>query len=141
VIREETPKSLLHPEWIGGRRLWMESAMSTLVDKLHFGDPVRGWEGDPRLAVYWAPPCWEIMRLENDGEYRMVCKSKAGVPFDERLIDALVAHDRNRHGPGFVHDGIAASRERSEARQQAVLDERITEDIAPRLRHALRSEL
>jgi len=115
--------------------------MASLIDKLHHGDPVRGWEGDPRLAVYWAPPCWEIMRLEADGQYRMVCKSKAGVPFDERLIEALVAHDRQRHGAGFLHDRIAGERDRTTARQQAALDEQITEDVAPRLRHALRGEM
>jgi hypothetical protein len=140
MIREETPKSLLHPEWVGGRRLWMESAMASLIDKLHHGDPVRGWEGDPRLAVYWVPPCWEIMRLEADGQYRTVCRSAAGVPFDERLIDALVAHDRQRHTVG-LHERITAHNERTEARHRAVLDERITEDIAPRLRHALRGEM
>jgi hypothetical protein len=139
MIREDTPRSLLHPEWVGGRRLWMESAMVSLIDKLHHGDPVRGWEGDPRLAVYWNPPVWEVMRLEADGQYRMVCRSKPGVPFDERLIDALVAHDRQR---GFqLHAGIVDNNERIKAEHRAALDERVVEDIGPRLRHALRSEL
>lgn len=141
MIREDTPQSLLHPEWVGGRRLWMESAMTSLIDKLHYGDPVRGWEGDPRLAVYWSPPCWEIMRLEHDGQYRLVCKSKANVPFDERLIDALVAHDRNRQSAGFLHDRIAVQKERHDAYLRARENEHIVEEVAPRLRHALRGEL
>lgn len=113
--------------------------MTALIDKLHYGDPVRGWEGDPRLAVYWAPPCWEIMRLEGDGQYRMVCRSKPGVPFDERLIDALVAHDRQR---GYQpHASISAHNDRRDAELRARHDEHIAEEVAPRLRHALRSEL
>lgn len=139
-MREETPKSLLHPEWVGGRRLWMESAMTALIDKLHYGDPVRGWEGDPRLAVYWAPPVWEIMRLEHDGQYRLVCRSKPGVPFDERLIDALVANDRQRATVG-LYERIEAHNDRVEARHRAALNERLAEDVAPRLRHAIGREL
>jgi hypothetical protein len=139
IVREDTPRSLLHPEWVGGRRLWMESAMASLIDKLHHGDPVRGWEGDPRLAVYWAPPCWEVMRLEADGQYRLVCRSTPGTPFDERLIEALVAHDRQR---GFqLHERIVNHNEQLDADHRAALDARVTEDVAPRLRHALRSEL
>ena len=141
-MREDTPTSLLHPEWVGGRRLWMESAMSSLIDKLHHGDPVRGWEGDPRLAVYWNPPCWEIMRLEADGQYRMVCRSGAGVPFDERLIDALVAHDRQRNGGrDWLHRRIVEHNERINADRQAAKREYVAEEVGPRLHHALRSEL
>jgi hypothetical protein len=117
----------------------MDSSMQTLIDKLHHGDPVRGWEGDPRLAVYWNPPHWEVMRLEHDGQYRMVCRSGPNVPFDERLIDALVAHDRQR---GYqLHGGVVDNNERIKARHRAALDEQLAEDVGPRLRHALRSEL
>jgi hypothetical protein len=140
TTREETPQGLLHPEWVAGRKLWMDSAMSTLIDKLHYGDPVRGWEGDPRLAVYWNPPVWEVMRYEADGQYRMVCRSKPGVPFDERLIDALVEHDRQRAAIG-LHDRIAANNDGIDAARRARRDEYIAEEVSPRLRYALRSEL
>lgn len=141
MIREETPAGLIHPEWCAGRRLWIDGAMSELIRKLHFGDPVRGWEGDPRLAVYWNPPRWEIMRLEADGEYRMVCRSQPHVPFDERLIDALVAHDRTRRGVEFLADDIERINEQLEHERRAAHHEHIAEEIAPRLRHALREEL
>jgi hypothetical protein len=140
AIREDTSRGLLHPEWVAGRRLWMDSAMTGLISKLHYGDPVRGWEGDPRLAVYWVPPVWEVMRLEHDGRYRLVCRSQPHVPFDERLIDALVAHDRRRATVSLA-DEIEGHNERREAEVRAEANEHIAEEVAPRLRHAFRKEL
>lgn len=136
--REQDPGRLVHPEWVGGRRLWMESAMSVVIHKLHYGDPVRGWEGDPRLAVYWNPPRWEVMRLEADGEYRMVCRSLPGVPFDERLIDNLIAWDlrRNPHVVDQVMKRNLRMRDEVESNHRVWLDE----EIAPRLRRAMENE-
>jgi hypothetical protein len=114
----------------------MDSAMSGLIAKLHNGDPVRGWEGDPRLAVYWSPPCWELWRLENDGEYRITWRGKPGTPFDERLIDLLVTWDRRRRAVN-LHDEITA---RNEARSAGIAAERndyIAEEVAPRFAYAV----
>jgi hypothetical protein len=91
IPREQSSSvGLLHPEWVDGRRLWMDTVMRDIIHKLHHGDPVKGWEGDPNLAVYWngEAELWELWRLEHDGEYRMVCRSTPGTPFDDRLIDA-----------------------------------------------------
>jgi len=140
-MREQNPAGLVHPEWVHGRRLWLDGGMTELIRKLHFGDPTRGWEGDERLAVYWNPPRWEVWRMEADNQYRMVCRSTPGTPFDERLIDALVAHDRQRHGADFLADRIEANNNAVDARRQAEQRERIAEDVAPRLQHALRKEL
>jgi hypothetical protein len=131
---------LVHPEWVNGRRLWFDSAMTELIRKLHYGDPVRGWEGDPNLAVYWNPPRWEIMRLEDDGEYRMVCRSLPDVPFDERLIDALLAWDRRRRTTS-LHDEIVTNNERVTAAHEAEHRDYIGEEVAPRLRHAIGRDL
>jgi hypothetical protein len=137
--RETSPVGLLHPEWVNGRRLWMDSAMSGLIDKLHHGDPVRGWAGDPRLAVYWAPPCWELWRLEHDGEYRLTWRGAPGTPFDERLIDMLVAADRYRRTRS-LHDEIVERNDRRDAQAQADWDSYVAEEAAPRLAKALRRE-
>jgi hypothetical protein len=129
---------LAHPEWVAGRRLWMDSAMTALIDKLHHGDPVRGWEGDPNLAVYWdgASERWEVQRLEDDGEYRMVCRSMPGIPFDERLIDALISWD-NRRRTQSIHEQVVSHNRKVRAGHEAAHREYIAEEVAPRLRHAI----
>lgn len=94
--RENTAAGIDHPEWVGGRRLWIDPEIKALVDKLHFGDPTIGWEGDERLALYREGQSWLLMRLEHDGEYRPICKSRPGLALDERLIMRLVEHDSHR---------------------------------------------
>jgi hypothetical protein len=95
--RENTALGIAHPEWVEGRRLWIDPEVQALVDKLHYGDPTIGWEGDERLALYREDgDRWLLMRLEHDGEYRPVCRSRPGLPLDERLIMHLVAHDARR---------------------------------------------
>lgn len=140
MIRENDASGLVHPEYVDGRRLWFDGAMWDLIRKLHDGDPTRGWEGDPRLAVYYDGPAdrWEVMRYEHDGTYRMVCRSKPGVPFDERLIDALVAHDRNRGVS--PHELVDAHNRRIAAEHQRQRDD-VAVETAERLRFALRGEL
>lgn len=131
--------SLAHPIHVGGRSLWVDGAMTDLIDKLHNGDPIRGWEGDPRLAVYWNDPRWEIWRLEDDNEYRMVCRSAPGVPFDERLIDRLCEWDMRRRKRD-LHVEIAEANDRVRAGKRAAHDEYMTEEVLPRLRHAFRKD-
>jgi hypothetical protein len=133
---------LLHPEWVAGRRLWMDTLMRDLIHKLHYGDPVKGWEGDPNLAVYWNAPeeRWEVWRLEDDGEYRIVCRSLPGVVFNDKLIDNLLAWDRRRRSIA-LHEEIERTNERLDADTARRRDEWASEEVAPRLRHALRREL
>ena len=131
--------ALVHPVTVDGRRLWIDGAMTDLIDKLHFGDPIRGWEGDERLAVYWNDPVWEVWRLEDDGEYRMVCRSAPGVPFDERLIDRLCEWDQRRRKRD-LHREIVDHNERVSAQRHAEHDEYMTEEVVPRLRHAFRKD-
>lgn len=142
VQREQTiTDTLVHPEWVDGKRLWMDSGMRDVIHKLHHGDPVKGWEGDPALAVYWNEHAsvWELWRLEHDGEYRMTCRSKPGVPFDDRLIDALIANDRRRRTKS-LHDEVVDRNARKAEADKAARDEWVAEEVAPRLRLALRNE-
>ena len=87
----------IHPQVVNGRSLWMDSGLTTLIDKLQNGDPALGWEGDPRLALFMDEgDRWVLSRLEADGEYRDICKSRPGLPLDERLIMRLMEHDGRR---------------------------------------------
>jgi len=133
---------LTHPEWVNGRRLWMDTPMRDLIHRVRFGDPVKGWEGDDRLGLYWdgQDERFELWRLEDDETYRLVCRSGAGVPFDERVIDALIGWDgRRRTVP--LHDEIVANNEKVDATKERHREEWVGEEIAPRLRHALNKEL
>jgi hypothetical protein len=130
--------SLHHPEWVAGRRLWMDSAMRDLIHKIHHGDPVKGWEGDPMLAVYYdgSERRWELWRFEDDGEYRMTMRSAPDAVFDDRVIDVLLERDRRRRRLS-LHDEIVAHNESLDATRAARHEEWVREDIGPRLRHAI----
>jgi len=93
--------SLTHPQTVNGKLLWMDSGVSDLIHKLNYGDPVLGWEGDPALALFMdKDPVmgdrWVLVRLEDDGEYRDVMRSRPGLPLDERLLIRLMEHDSRR---------------------------------------------
>ena len=133
-----TESSLSHPTWVDGRRLWIDGAMHDLIHKLHYGDPTIGWEGDERLAVYFDDTTrrWEVMRLEDDGVYRLVARSAPGVPFDDRFLVRLCETDRYRRKVP-IGDEIIANNERVDQQRQAELDAWVAEEAAPRLRHAI----
>jgi len=91
------PSQVMHPQYQKGRRLWTDPEVADIVHRLHYGDPTLGWEGDPRLALYYREDGrWELQRLEADGEYRVVCRSRPGLALDLGLIRHLVAHDMRR---------------------------------------------
>lgn len=92
------PGTLSHPETLpDGRGLWIAPEVEDILRRLRYGDPGTGWAGDPRLALYRGEhdSHWELWRLENDGEYRMVLRSKPGVSL-QGLIPWLVEHDVQR---------------------------------------------
>lgn len=132
---------LVHPEIVEGRRVWLDPVMADVIDKLHNGDPTKGWDGDPRLEVYFEPieQRWELWRLEDDNVYRMTCRSQPGVPFDERLIEHLVAHDRRRFKKS-LHDQITEKNEALERAVRAENESYVTEEVNPRLRWALKKD-
>lgn len=139
---EPSLAGLSHPEWVDGRRLWMDSAMSDVIRKVRFGDSVKGWEGDERLAIYWNGDTerWELWRLEDDETYRMVARSGVGIPFDDRVVDALVSWD-NRRRTVSLHDQVVTNNDRVSAERRAESHEYLTEEAIPRLRSAIRKEL
>jgi hypothetical protein len=119
----------------------MDTAMSHVITKIQHGDPIRGWEGDPRLCVYYNGDTdrFELWRLEDDNEYRIVCRSTPGTPFDERVIDALVGWDRHR-AKVPLHEQVMARNAELDAAKDAHHSEWIAEEIAPRLRKGIRNE-
>ena len=130
-----------HPEWVEGRRLWLDASMRDVIHKLHHGSPEKGWDGDPRLEVYFNAPeqRWELWRLEDDNVYRMVCRSQPGVPFDERLIEQLVAWDRRRFKKS-LHDQIVERNEKVDRDIRRRNDDYINEEVNPRMNWALRED-
>lgn len=70
-----------------------------VADKIRFGDPSKGWEGDDRLMLAWngKEQRIELWRLEHDEQYRMVLRGRPGKRVvDMGLIDFLVQHDVRR---------------------------------------------
>lgn len=127
--------TLAHPIVIGDRYLWLDG---DIITKLHHGDPTIGWEGDERLAVYFdqATERWEIWRLEDDNEYRRVCRSQPRAMFDERVLWDLCQWDRQRRTVS-IHDEIAEHNDRLDRERRRAADDEMREEIIPRLRRAI----
>lgn len=133
----------VHPEIVAGRRLWMDSAMRDIIDKIKYGDPVLGWEGDELLDVFAIEgPTglqFELMRFEQ-GDYSLVARSKPGVPFDERIIHELCRRDMARNPKRDLHAEIIEHNERIQQATRDHFNEMIAEEIAPRMRRSMRKE-
>ena len=129
TTQETAARGLVHPEWVAGRRLWIDPVMQDLIDKIRFGDPGRGWAGDDQLGVFATETddgiVWEILRNENGG-YSTVARSRPGVVFDERVIDGLVARDmalnpgRDLHAEVIEHNAAIDAAE--QAKRQEWMD-------------------
>jgi hypothetical protein len=132
---------LTKPEDLDGRRVWQDPGFADMLHKLQCGDPTKGWEGDPRMFMARSADLtrWELWRLEDDGVERMVCRSAPGVPFDERLIERLVATDRRRFKKSLF-DQIKDQNDKHEASIKAENDTYIAEEVAPRLKWAAKKD-
>ena len=135
-MRELTydPKQILHPQYQKGKRLWTDPEVADIVQRLHYGDPTLGWEGDPRLALYYVPAAtaggagrWELQRLEADGEYRVVCRSRPGLALDLGLIRHLVAHDMRRRAAADLEAAVDKANAAAEAARRAPLEDKAAE--------------
>lgn len=135
---EAAVSGFLHPEWVAGRRLWIDPAMQAVIDKIRFGDSVRGWEGDEDLAVFWNEhgQHFELMRYEK-GDYSLVARSKPGVPFDERIIDELVKRDMRRNPKRDLAREVEEHNEGIREQHRRHFDELMKEEVRPRLKRAL----
>lgn len=107
-MREITYATVTHPEFMGDFRHVDIPALANPA-------PVLGWEGDPRLAVYWTGTKHILYRLEADGEYRGICEieGRLGTETINRIICRLIEIDQRRgFKPGEVADQMDTDRER-----------------------------
>jgi len=79
----------------------VEPEVQDIIDRLHYGDPTLGWEGDERLALYRTEDHrWLLVRFEEDGSESIVCRSGPDTPLDRSLIIRLIQHDARRGQDG-----------------------------------------
>lgn len=114
-----------------------------IVDGLQKGDPLFGWAGDPRLALYLDQQArmWELWRLEADNVYRRTlgipCDVQRGPEAVATMIVKLVECDRNRGvdvGTTVEHMSLARAKDVEESLAS------FTEEYADRLKSALRKD-
>lgn len=105
-----------------GRQTWRPGmSLHELADKIQNGDPVTGWDGDPRLTLarYLDPQTgderWELWRLEHDGQYRLTARLP-GHRDPSGILRELVERDARR---GY---DLKAAVDRHNAKVQAAAD-------------------
>lgn len=153
-VRELTYTTVSHPdELVFARKHPLDPIVMLRVDDVFTeqvtkGDPVLGWEGDSRLAVYMAPPrdghatgTYELCRLEHDGTYRSICRHAAVLRGPEIMVAFvrwLIAHDTRRgYDPNVDID--TANAKATKAHDDALSDW-ARNDLADRLHHAMRKD-
>lgn len=116
--RELTFHRITHPDFLfNGWQRVDHPVLKPLVD----GEPVLGWEGDPRLVVYTNREVYVLHRLEHDNEYRAVChiKGTLGIDTINTLIMRLVEIDGRRGwDPEASMDALEAKRREDRRRNQ-----------------------
>lgn len=111
------------------------------VTRLHEGDASIGWLGDERLGVYLADDRIEIWRHCEDGEPRLILRSRPGHRMlNTDTLRVLAAHDSRRRG-GF--DAVAEVNRHNAAVEQdrERRHDDSAGDLADRLHFALRRDL
>lgn len=121
-----------------GETIWMDHEF---IKMLHEGKPEVGWVGDPRLMPYFGNDCIELRRRDDQGNMRLVAKSKPGVRhLDMQLIVWLAEHDpQSRRGYDLYND-IKQHNEKAQAKLDASKADRNGEAIE-RLAHALMKDV
>lgn len=141
-MREHTLGKVRHPDFL---RLgpWdtdvRELVEDPVADKLAKGDPLFGWEGDDRLALYINRTRgeWTLARLEHDGQYRIattVPGIRRGNDVVAGLVLWLVESDTRR---GFdPHLAIVEHHTKRERAKESALDD-FESEAAERVAHGL----
>lgn len=110
------------PSQTAGRSVMLDPAVQDFVDLLHNGYAPFGWEGDERLGLYLGPENrWELWRLCEDEEMRLIVRSKPDAKLDVRVIQMLVEHDARR-GHDAAEEVIAHNEALVERRTQEAVE-------------------
>lgn len=109
--------------------------------RLKHGESTVGWTGDERLGVYFAAGCLELRRLCEDGELRVIMRSRPGVRIlDVQTLKFLAEHDPQSRRAYDVREDM--DRHNETIRRHAAVDAAAqNEQVADRLRWALRKDL
>jgi hypothetical protein len=74
-----------------GETIWMDSEFIKL---LHEGKPEIGWIGDDRIMPYFGNNCIELRRADDQGNMRLLMRSKPGVrQLGNEALLFLATHD------------------------------------------------
>lgn len=113
---------------------------SDFMTRLHEGDPTIDWLGDERLGVYATPHGIEIKRLCEDGELRLIMRSKPNVRvLNTDTLRFLAAHDSRGAGENMVEKVIAQNL--AVEREQARKFKDVCDDMADRMEFALMKDI
>lgn len=131
--------SLSTPEFLpNGQSLWRDHDFDT---RLHYGDASIGWNGDMDLGVYHEGDRLVIVRWCEDGEPRVIMRSKPGhKSLDTAALVFLAAHDSQRRGGYDVKADVDATRARIDADKARESDAKFDE-VADKLHFALRRDI
>lgn len=117
-----------------GETLWMDSEFIKL---LHGGKPEIGWVGDERLGVYYGNGCMEIRRADDQGNMKLIMRSRPGLK--QLGVEALIFLAEHDSQSRRAYD-VKADIDAHNARAQANLDTKRAEsrsEAVDRLAHAL----
>lgn len=134
-----------HPEHLRLDGRTLTRIDDPLVAKITHGDPTMGWEGDLRFALYAGPGQWVLVRLEHDNVYRRTATTTLGavghgaVDIVGQLVAFLVSHDTRRGFDPAAH--VQAHNDRRDAALDAEHDDFVADEIAPKLRWAVKRDL
>lgn len=111
-------------------------------ERLHKGDATVGWGGDERMGLYAANGCLELRRLCEDGELRLICRSKPGVRSfaSSELLRELAEHDSQSRRQYDAHEDVVAHNTKVMADRDAASRDRIGEALS-KFKHALRKDV
>lgn len=131
--------SLQYPEYLANGELVLIDG--DLLDKLRYGDPISGWEGDPNMNLWYNNHDDRIYlsTFDGAGEEYVVCRSPIGKrTVDMNLLDMLVRRDPKRGyniAEDIEKDNEAVIEKRESANAEA------HEEVAKKLAWGIKKDL
>lgn len=100
------------PRTFRGMTAMEDPEIGTITEKLRFGDPMLGWDGNAGLQIFLGPwtdiksgkthkdiTCWQIWMFGQGDPYQ-VMQSSPGMHLDERVITYIMERDTRYHNIG-----------------------------------------